>query len=67
MRISCNKLWKLLIDKEMNKKELSAVASISAASLTKLTKGENITTDILLNIYTALDCRLKDIMETIID
>ena len=67
MRISYNKLWKLLIDKEMNKKELSAAAGISAASLTKLTKGENITTDVLLKICTALDCRLDDIMETIID
>ena len=67
IRISYNKLWKLLIDKEMNKKELSAAAGISAASLTKLTKGENITTDVLLKISTALDCRLEDIMETIID
>lgn len=67
MRISYNKLWKLLIDKEMNKKELSSVAGISAASITKLSKGENITTDVLLKICSALDCKIEDILETITD
>lgn len=67
MRISYNKLWKLLIDKEMNKKELSSVAGISSASITKLSKGENITTDVLLKICSALNCRIEDILETIID
>lgn len=67
MRISYNKLWKLLIDKEMNKKELSSVAGISSASITKLSKGENITTDVLLKICSALNCRIEDILETVID
>jgi len=67
MRISYNKLWKLLIDKEMNKKELSSVAGISAASITKLSKGENITTDVLLKICSALNCKIEDILETITD
>ena len=67
MRISYNKLWKLLIDKNMTKMELKDAAGISAASIAKLGKGGNITTDVLLKICTALDCRLEDIMETIID
>ena len=48
MRISYNKLWKLLIDKNMNKKDLKEAAGISSASVAKLGKSENITTDVLL-------------------
>lgn len=50
MRISYNKLWKMLIDKEMNKNDLKDAAGISAASIAKLGKGANITTDVLLKI-----------------
>ena len=67
MRISYNKLWKLLIDKNMTKMELKDAAGISAASIAKLGKGANITTDVLLKICEALDCTLEDIMETVID
>ncbi len=67
MRISYNKLWKLLIDKEMSKMQLKDAAGISATSIAKLGKGANITTDVLLKICEALDCRLEDIMETIKD
>lgn len=67
MRISYNKLWKLLIDREMNKKQLSVAAGISAASITKLSKGENITTDVLLKICSTLNCKIEDILETITD
>ena len=67
MRISYNKLWKMLIDKEMNKNDLKDAAGISAASVAKLGKGANITTDVLLKICEALDCKLEDIMETIIE
>ena len=48
MRISYNKLWKLLIDKGMNKRDLKAVSGVSSASIAKLGKCENITTDVLL-------------------
>jgi len=65
MRISYNKLWKLLIDKNMNKKDLKEVAGISSASVAKLGKCENITTDVLLKICVALNVHLEDIMETI--
>lgn len=65
MRISYNKLWKLLIDKGMNKRDLKAVSGISSASIAKLGKCENITTDVLLKICESLNVHLDDIMETI--
>lgn len=54
----------MLIDKNMNKQDLKNATGISAASIAKLGKGENITTDILLKICESLDCKLEDIMET---
>ena len=65
MRISYNKLWKLLIDKNMNKQDLRDASGVSAASIAKLGKGENITTDVLLKICESINCRLEDIMETV--
>jgi DNA-binding Xre family transcriptional regulator len=56
-------LWKLLIDKKMNKRELKKVSGVSTASIAKLSKGENITTDVLLKICKALNCDITDIME----
>ena len=67
MRISYNNLWKLLIDKNMTKMELKEAAGVSAASIAKLGKGANITTDVLLKICGALHCRVEDILETIND
>ena len=67
MRISYNKLWKLLIDKGMNKKDLRLAAGISSASVAKLGKCENVTTDVLLKICEALNVHLDDIMETVED
>ncbi|MDD3152331.1 MAG: helix-turn-helix transcriptional regulator [Bacteroidales bacterium] len=55
----------MLIDKNMNKQDLKELSGISAASIAKLGKGENITTDVLLKICEAMDCRLEDIIETI--
>ena len=65
MRISYNKLWKLLIDKGMNKQDLGKIANISPASIAKLGKGANVTTDVLLKICEALECNLEDIIETV--
>lgn len=65
MYISYNKLWKILIDKNMKRKDLQELAGISSASIAKLGKGENIGTDILLKICEALDCSVEDILETI--
>lgn len=67
MRISYNKLWKLLIDKDMNKNDLKIATGLSSASIAKLGKCENVTTDVLLKICTALNVHLDDIMETIDD
>ena len=63
MSISYNKLWHILLDKQMSKDNLRKTAGISTTSLMKLKKGQNITTDVLLKICKALDCDLSDIME----
>ncbi len=63
MKMSYKKLWKLLIDKDMNKTDLRKAAGISSSSLAKLGKDENVTTDVLLRICKALDCELDDIVE----
>ena len=63
MRITYKKLWKLLIDREMNKQDLKAITGISSASVAKLGKGENITTDVLVRICEGLGCKLDEIME----
>lgn len=63
MGVSYKKLWKLLIDKDMKKKDLISAAQISATSVAKLTRGENIQTDILVKICYALSCDFSDIME----
>lgn len=67
MATSYKKLWKLLIDKDMKKKDLAAAAGISNYTISKMGKGENITTDVLGKICAALDCSLDDIMEFVPD
>lgn len=67
MRFSYNKLWKMLIDKNMNKQDLKKICGISSASVAKLGKGDNITTDVLLRICTALECDVSEIMEVVKD
>jgi DNA-binding Xre family transcriptional regulator len=63
MRISYKKLWHLLIDRNMNKGDLQRAAGISTTSMAKLSKGENLQTEILVKICAALDCDTSDIME----
>jgi len=67
IKISYNKLWKLLIDKGMNKKDLKRVSGISTTSIAKMGKGENIMTDVILKICDALNCGTDDIMEVVED
>ncbi|MBQ1736052.1 MAG: helix-turn-helix transcriptional regulator [Lachnospiraceae bacterium] len=67
MAISYKNLWKLLIDRDMKKKDLQKLAGISAASITKLGKNENVNTEIIAKICTALKCDVSDIMEVIPD
>ena len=63
MAVSYKKLWKLLIDKDMKKKDLRDAAGISTSSMAKLGKNENVTTDVLVKICKALKCDISDIME----
>lgn len=63
--ISYNKLWKLLIDRGMKKKELQEASGISAASIAKLGRNGNVTTDILLKLCGALHCDISHIMEIV--
>ena len=65
--VSYKKLWKLLIDKDMKKKDLREATGISTASMAKLSKNENLTTDVLLRICDALKCDITDIMEVSLD
>ena len=65
MEVSYKKLWKLLIDKYMKKKDLLATAGISWASVTKLSKGETVSMEVLIKICKALDCNIGDIMDLI--
>ena len=65
MAVSYKKLWKLLIDKDMLKKELAEKADISTFTISKMSKGKRVTTDTLVKICKALDCNLDDIMELV--
>lgn len=65
MAISYNKLWKLLIDRNLKKKDLQQMSGVSSASITKLGRNENVNTDILAKICTALKCDVSDIMEMV--
>ena len=67
MQVSYKKLWKLLIDKDLKKKNLEEMAGISHYTVYKLNKGENVTTDILGKICRALECNVEDIMEFVED
>ena len=67
MAVSYKKLWKLLIDKDMKRKDLREATGISTASMAKLSKNENLTTDVLLKICDALKCDISDIMEVSLD
>lgn len=67
MEVSYKKLWKILIDKDMKKKDLQAMAGISWASVTKLSKGETVSMEVLMKICKTLNCDIGDIMELISD
>lgn len=63
MAISYKKLWKLLIDRDLKKKDLQRISGISAASITKLAKNENVNMEIIEKVCLALHCDVGDIME----
>ncbi|MDI9429046.1 MAG: helix-turn-helix transcriptional regulator [Spirochaetota bacterium] len=63
MLANYRKLWKILIDKDMKKKDLVLAANISWTSVTKMSKGENVSMNILMKVCEALDCNIGDIVE----
>ncbi|MBQ9914423.1 MAG: helix-turn-helix transcriptional regulator [Clostridia bacterium] len=63
MAVCYKKLWKLLIDKNMNKTELRTAAGITTTALAKLGRNENVNTEILVKICKTLECDISDIME----
>ncbi len=65
LEVSYKKLWKVLIDKDMKKKDLQAAAGISWASVTKLSKGETVSMEVLMKVCKVLDCNIGDIMDLI--
>jgi len=65
--ISYKKLWKILIDKDLKKKDLVKLSNVSTYTLNKLNKGENVTTEILERICKAVDANIGDIMEIVPD
>jgi len=67
MIVSYKRLWKLLIDKDMKKKDLVKAAHISTYTVNKLNRGDNVNTDTLVKICSALNCAIEDIMEIIPD
>ena len=67
MAVSYKKLWKLLIDRDMKKKDLQAAAEVSPGAIAKLGRNENVTTAVLIKICNALKCDIGDIMEIIPD
>lgn len=67
MRIQYNKLWKILIDKNMKKVDLKDVTGVSSNSIAKLGKNEPVRMDVLMKIANALDCKVEDLFETFRD
>ena len=67
MEVTYKKLWHLLIDRDLKKTDLRHMAGISTSSIAKLSKGENVHTDILVKICKALNCNISDIMDILPD
>lgn len=67
MQISYKKLWKLLIDKDMKKKDLQSKADISWTTITKMSKNEKVSLDMLMKICETLHCNIGDVMEFVSD
>lgn len=63
MALSYNKLWKLLIDKNLRKSDLHSLTGVSQSTIAKLNKGENVNTDVLEKICRALNCEIGEIVE----
>ena len=66
MAISYKKLWKLLIDRDMKKKDLMAISGVSESSVTKMGKNENVNTDVLVRMCRAMICDIGDLAEIVL-
>jgi DNA-binding Xre family transcriptional regulator len=64
-QFSYNPLWKMLIDRGLKKRQLQEMSEVSAASIAKMGRNENVTTEVLLRICEALDCNIEEIMERV--
>jgi len=67
MSVNYNKLWKLMIDKNINKTELTHLAGISTNAMAKLGRNEDVRVNVLEKLCTSLDCNLDDIVEFVPD
>lgn len=67
MNVSYNKLWKLLIDKGINKSELRELTGIGTNTLAKLSKNQQVSMEVLLKICSRLDCNISNICEFVND
>lgn len=67
MAVSYKKLWHILIDKDMKKKELEELAGINHYTMNKMSRDENVTTEVLGKICNALDCKVEDIVDFLPD
>ncbi len=65
MAVSYKKLWKLLIDKDMKKKDLRIATGMTTTALAKLGKNEHVNTEILAKICKVLECNIEDILEIV--
>ncbi|MBQ7322430.1 MAG: helix-turn-helix transcriptional regulator [Clostridia bacterium] len=65
--VSYKKLWIRLAERDMKKKDLCRVAGISSSVVTKMGRGESVTTDVLVRVCVALDCNIGDIMDVVRD
>ena len=67
MAVSYKKLWHILIDRNMKKKDLEALAGINHYTMSKMSRDENVTTDVLGKVCAALDCKVEDIIDFLPD
>ncbi len=65
MVVSYKRLWKMLIDKDMKKKDLASAAGISQSSIAKMSRGETISMEVILKICSALKCDISDVVEAV--
>lgn len=67
MAVSYKKLWHILVDRDMKKKDLEALAGLSHYAMSKMSRNENVTTEVLSKVCAALECKVGDIIEFIYD